>query len=355
MRRPGFFVKKEGIIAENARFEGLTRLKDACRVDVCGCLYGRIGFGAFPPRERVPGVFALCRTAASEGWNAWFPLSGGQGCEAPDAGVSGAYRGGGMSGLRVTRTTSRTMCGGRSVPSFGCLVPDRSAVGSSGRCEMLGGFVGQVVCAGIAGPDRCVQPRGSVDCRQPGLPGLSGRSGLSGLACPICSVCVRFARLVRLVRLFRVVRFLPVRLLSVRTARPVRSVCSARCGPSRPAFRSGRPLLLFAYSSRPAFSVPSGLLCPARSFPNACPVGPACHSCCSLPRHFFHPATARKVGGRCRARPANGGKESGVGKLGGAVWGLMTPENTRRRPQTKNPQSADCGFSVLSYLDSNQE
>lgn len=160
MRRPGFFVKKEGIIAENARFEGLTRLKDACRVDVCGCLYGRIGFGAFPPRERVPGVFALCRTAASEGWNAWFPLSGGQGCEAPDAGVSGAYRGGGMSGLRVTRTTSRTMCGGRSVPSFGCSVPDRSVVGSSGRCEMLGGFVGQVVCAGIAGPDRCVQPRG---------------------------------------------------------------------------------------------------------------------------------------------------------------------------------------------------
>ncbi len=355
MRRPGFFVKKEGIIAENARFEGLTRLKDACRVDVCGCLYGRIGFGAFPPRERVPGVFALCRTAASEGWNAWFPLSGGQGCEAPDAGVSGAYRGGGMSGLRVTRTTSRTMCGGRSVPSFGCSVPDRSAVGSSGRCEMLGGFVGQVVCAGIAGPGRCVQPRGSVDCRLPGLPGLSGRSGLSGLACPICPVCVRFARLVRLVRLFRVVRFLPVRLLSVRTARPVRSVCSARCGPSRPAFRSGRPLLLFVYSSRPAFSVPSDLLCPARSFPNACPVGPACHSCCSLPRHFFHPATARKVGGRCRARPANGGKESGVGKLGGAVWGLMTPENTRRRPQTKNPQSADCGFSVLSYLDSNQE
>ena len=347
MRRPGFFVKKEGIIAENARFEGLTRLKDACRVDVCGCLYGRIGFGAFPPRERVPGVFALCRTAASEGWNAWFPLSGGQGCEAPDAGVSGAYRGGGMSGLRVTRTTSRTMCGGRSVPSFGCSVPDRSAVGSSGRCEMLGGFVGQVVCAGIAGPDRCVQPRGSVDCRLPGLPGLSGRSGLSGLACPICPVCVRFARLV---------------------------LCSARCGPSRPAFRSGRPLLLFVYSSRPAFSVPSGLLCPARpslsrpafsvpsgllcpvrSFPNACPVGPACHSCCSLPRLFFHPATARKVGGRCRARPANGGKESGVGKLGGAVWGLMTPENTRRRPQTKNPQSADCGFSVLSYLDSNQE
>lgn len=355
MRRPGFFVKKEGIIAENARFEGLTRLKDACRVDVCGCLYGRIGFGAFPPRERVPGVFALCRTAASEGWNAWFPLSGGQGCEAPDAGVSGAYRGGGMSGLRVTRTTSRTMCGGRSVPSFGCSVPDRSAVGSSGRCEMLGGFVGQVVCAGIAGPDRCVQPRGSVDCRLPGLPGLSGRSGLSGLACPICPVCVRFARLVRLVRLFRVVRFLPVRLLSVRTARPVRSVCSARCGPSRPAFRSGRPLLLFVYSSRPAFSVPPGLLCPVRSFPNACPVGPACHSCCSLPRHFFHPATARKVGGRCRARPANGGKESGVGKLGGAVWGLMTPENTRRRPQTKNPQSEGCGFSVLSYLDSNQE
>ena len=171
---------------------------------------------------------------------------------------------GGMSGLRVTRTTSRTMCGGRSVPSFGCSVPDRSAVGSSGRCEMLGGFVGQVVCAGIAGPDRCVQPRGSVDCRLPGLPGLSGRSGLSGLACPICPVCVRFARLVRLVRLFRVVRFLPVRLLSVRTARPVRSVCSARCGPSRPAFRSGRPLLLFVYSSRPAFSVPSGLLCPVR-------------------------------------------------------------------------------------------
>ena len=261
MRRPGFFVKKEGIIAENARFEGLTRLKDACRVDVCGCLYGRIGFGAFPPRERVPGVFALCRTAASEGWNARFPLSGGQGCEAPDAGVSGAYRGGGMSGLRVTRTTSRTMCGGRSVPSFGCSVPDRSAVGSSGRCEMLGGFVGQVVCAGIAGPGRCVQPRGSVDCRLPGLPGLSGRSGLSGLACPICPVCVRFARLVRL---FSVVRFLPVRLLSVRTARPVRSVCSARCGPSRPAFRSGRPLLLFVYSSRPAFSVPSGLLCPVR-------------------------------------------------------------------------------------------
>ena len=226
MRRPGFFVKKEGIIAENARFEGLTRLKDACRVDVCGCLYGRIGFGAFPPRERVPGVFALCRTAASEGWNAWFPLSGGQGCEAPDAGVSGAYRGGGMSGLRVTRTTSRTLCGGRSAPSFGCSVPDRSAVGSS-----------------------------------------------------------------------------------------------ARCGPSRPAFRSGRPLLLFVYSSRPAFSVPSGLLCPARSFPNACPVGPACHSCCSLPRHFFHPATARKVGGRCRARPANGGKESGVGKLGGGLSG----------------------------------
>lgn len=187
MRRPGFFVKKEGIIAENARFEGLTRLKDACRVDVCGCLYGRIGFGAFPPRERVPGVFALCRTAASEGWNAWFPLSGGQGCEAPDAGVSGAYRGGGMSGLRVTRTTSRTMCGGRSVPSFGCSVPDRSAVGSSGRCEMLGGFVGQVVCAGIAGPDRCVQPRGSVDCRLPGCP-----------ACPVVRGCpVLRARFVR--------------------------------------------------------------------------------------------------------------------------------------------------------------
>ena len=337
MRRPGFFVKKEGIIAENARFEGLTRLKDACRVDVCGCLYGRIGFGAFPPRERVPGVFALCRTAASEGWNAWFPLSGGQGCEAPDAGVSGAYRGGGMSGLRVTRTTSRTMCGGRSVPSFGCSVPDRSAVGSSGRCEMLGGFVGQVVCAGIAGPDRCVQPRGSVDCRLPGLPGLSGRSGLSGLAYPICPVCVRFARLVRLVRLFRVVRFLPVRLLSVRTARPVRSVCSARCGPSRPAFRSGRPLLLFVYSSRPAFSVPSGLLCPVRPFPNACPVGPACHSCCSLPRHFFHPATARKVGGRCRARPANGGKESGVGKLGGGCLGLDDARKYQKTPANEKP------------------
>ena len=254
MRRPGFFVKKEGIIAENARFEGLTRLKDACRVDVCGCLYGRIGFGAFPPRERVPGVFALCRTTASEGWNAWFPLSGGQGCEAPDAGVSGAYRGGGMSGPRVTRI-SRTLCGGRSVPSFGCSVPDRSAVGSSGRCEMLGGFVGQVVCAGIAGPDRCVQPRGSVDCRLPGLPGLSGRSGLSGLACPICPVCVRFARLVRL---FRVVRFLPVRLLSVRTARPVRSVCSARCGPSRPGFSVGPPLIAIR------LFVPPGLLCPVR-------------------------------------------------------------------------------------------
>ena len=327
MRRPGFFVKKEGIIAENARFEGLTRLKDACRVDVCGCLYGRIGFGAFPPRERVPGVFALCRTAASEGWNAWFPLSGGQGCEAPDAGVSGAYRGGGMSGLRVTRTTSRTMCGGRSVPSFGCSVPDRSAVGSSGRCEMLGGFVGQVVCAGIAGPDRCVQPRGSVDCRLPGLPGLSGRSGLSGLACPICPVCVRFARLVRLVRLFGfcVSGF-------CQFGQPGQSgqfvpPGAVLCGP---VFRSEPPpfaIRLFVPPgllcpvrpslSRPAFSVPSGLLCPARSFPNACPVGPACHSCCSLPRHFFHPATARKVGGRCRARPANGGKESGVGKLGG--------------------------------------
>lgn len=275
MRRPGFFVKKEGIIAENARFEGLTRLKYACLVDDCGCLYGRIGFGAFPPRERVPGVFALCRTAASEGWNARFPLSGGQGCEAPDAGVSGAYRGGGMSGLRVTRTTSRTLCGGRSVPSFGCSVPDRSAVGSSGRCEMLGGFVGQVVCAGIAGPDRCIQPRGSVDCRLPGLPGLSGRSGLSGLACPICPVCVRFVRSVSDLfgvsgcsELFRVVRFLRVRLLSVRTVRTVRtarSVCSARCGPLRPGFSVGAaPLLLFVYSSRPAFSVPSGLLCPAR-------------------------------------------------------------------------------------------
>lgn len=258
MRRPGFFVKKEGIIAENARFEGLTRLKDACRVDVCGCLYGRIGFGAFPPRERVPGVFALCRTAASEGWNAWFPLSGGQGCEAPDAGVSGAYRGGGMSGLRVTRTTSRTMCGGRSVPSFGCSVPDRSAVGSSGRCEMLGGFVGQVVCAGIAGPDRCVQPRGSVDCRLPGLPGLSGRSGLSGLACPICPVCVRFARLVRLVRLFRVVRFFacPAFVSSDSPASPVslfRPVRSFAAG-----FSVGPPpfaIRLF---------VPSGLLCPVR-------------------------------------------------------------------------------------------
>ena len=349
MRRPGFFVKKEGIIAENARFEGLTRLKDACRVDVCGCLYGRIGFGAFPPRERVPGVFALCRTAASEGWNAWFPLSGGQGCEAPDAGVSGAYRGGGMSGLRVTRTISRTMCGGRSVPSFGCSVPDRSAVGSSGRCEMLGGFVGQVVCAGIAGPDRCVQPRGSVDCRLPGLPGLSGRSGLSGLACPICPVCVRFARLVRLVRLFRVVRFLPVRLLSVRTARPVRSVCSARCGPSRPAFRSGRPLLLFVYSSRPAFSVPPGLfLTPVPSVPPVTPVA-------VCPATFFIlPPLGRSAAGVGRGLQTEG-KNLGWGNLGGAVWGLMTPENTRRRPQTKNPQSADCGFSVLSYLDSNQE
>ena len=252
MRRPGFFVKKEGIIAENARFEGLTRLKDACRVDVCGCLYGRIGFGAFPPRERVPGVFALCRTAASEGWNAWFPLSGGQGCEAPDAGVSGAYRGGGMSGLRVTRI-SRTLCGGRSAPSFGCSVPDRSAVGSSGRCEMLGGFVGQVVCAGIAGPDRCVQPRGSVDCRLPGLPGLSGRSGVVRSCVPdfclpdlsgLCQICPAF-------RLFRVVRSLRARLLSVRTARPVRSVCSARCGPLRPGFSVGAAP--FCYSSiRPA-------------------------------------------------------------------------------------------------------
>ena len=325
MRRPGFFVKKEGIIAENARFEGLTRLKDACRVDVCGCLYGRIGFGAFPPRERVPGVFALCRTAASEGWNAWFPLSGGQGCEAPDAGVSGAYRGGGMSGLRVTRTTSRTMCGGRSVPSFGCSVPDRSAVGSSGRCEMLGGFVGPVVCAGIAGPDRCVQPRGSVDCRLPGLPGLSGRSGLSGLACPICPVCVRFVRSVSDLpglsglsgcsELFGFClsgfcqfgqpgqsgQFVPPgAVLRGRLFGRAAPFCYSSIRPVRPSL------------SRPAFSVPSGLLCPARSFPNACPVGPACHSCCSLPRHFFHPATARKVGGRCRARPANGGKESGA-------------------------------------------
>ena len=284
MRRPGFFVKKEGIIAENARFEGLTRLKDACRVDVCGCLYGRIGFGAFPPRERVPGVFALCRTAASEGWNAWFPLSGGQGCEAPDAGVSGAYRGGGMSGLRVTRTTSRTMCGGRSVPSFGCSVPDRSVVGSSGRCEMLGGFVGQVVCAGIAGPDRCVQPRGSVDCRLPGLPGLSGRSGLSGLACPICPVCVRFARLARLVRSFGVVRScVPdlsglCQICPACPACPVVQSCSVfAC----PAFVSSdspaspvslfRPVRSFAAGfsvGPPPFAirlfVPSGLLCPVR-------------------------------------------------------------------------------------------
>jgi len=102
--------------------------------------------------------------------------------------------------------------------------------------------------------------------------------------------------------------------------------------------------LLFVYSSRPAFSVPPGLLCPARSFPNACPVGPACHSCCSLPRHFFHPATARKVGGRCRARPANGGKESGVGKLGGAVWGLMTPENTRDARKRKTRNRLTAGF-----------
>lgn len=320
MRRPGFFVKKEGIIAENARFEGLTRLKYACLVDDCGCLYGRIGFGAFPPRERVPGVFALCRTAASEGWNARFPLSGGQGCEAPDAGVSGAYRGGGMSGLRVTRTTSRTLCGGRSVPSFGCSVPDRSAVGSSGRCEMLGGFVGQVVCAGIAGPDRCVQPRGSVDCRLPGLPGLSGRSGLSGLACPICPVCVRF---VRRVRLFRVVQSCSVFACpafvssdssdssdsSVCLFRPVRSFAARFFGRSRPL----TAIRLF---------VPSGLLCPVRLSCPACPACRTCHSCCSLPRHFFHPATARKVGGRCRARPANGGKESGVGKLGGGCLGL---------------------------------
>ena len=269
MRRPGFFVKKEGIIAENARFEGLTRLKDACRVDVCGCLYGRIGFGAFPPRERVPGVFALCRTAASEGWNAWFPLSGGQGCEAPDAGVSGAYRGGGMSGLRVTRI-SRTLCGGRSAPSFGCSVPDRSAVGSSGRCEMLGGFVGQVVCAGIAGPDRCVQPRGSVDCRLPGLPGLSGCSGLSGPCvpdfcvpdlpglcqiCPACPACP----VVQSCSVFACPAFVssdspasPVSLF-----RPVRSFAAR-------FFGRAAPLLLFVYSSRPAFSVPPGLLCPVR-------------------------------------------------------------------------------------------
>ena len=240
MRRPGFFVKKEGIIAENARFEGLTRLKDACRVDVCGCLYGRIGFGAFPPRERVPGVFALCRTAASEGWNAWFPLSGGQGCEAPDAGVSGAYRGGGMSGLRVTRTTSRTLCGGRSAPSFGCSVPDRSAVGSS-----------------------------------------------------------------------------------------------ARCGPSRPAFRSGRPLLLFVYSSRPAFSVPSGLLCPVRPslsrpafsvppglFLTPVPSVPLVTPVAVCPATFFIlPPLGRSAAGVGRGLQTEG-KNLGWGNLGGGCLGL---------------------------------
>ena len=170
---------------------------------------------------------------------------------------------GGMSGPRVTRI-SRTMCGGRSVPSFGYSVPDRSAVGSSGRCEMLGGFVGQVVCAGIAGPDRCVQPRGSVDCRLPGLPGLSGRSGLSGLACPICPVCVRFVRLFRVVQscsVFACPAFVssdspasPVSLF-----RPVRSFAAGfSVGPPPFAIRlfvpSGLLCLVRPSLSRPVFS-----------------------------------------------------------------------------------------------------
>ena len=321
MRRPGFFVKKEGIIAENARFEGLTRLKDACRVDVCGCLYGRIGFGAFPPRERVPGVFALCRTAASEGWNAWFPLSGGQGCEAPDAGVSGAYRGGGMSGLRVTRTTSRTMCGGRSAPSFGCSVPDRSAVGSSGRCEMLGGFVGQVVCAGIAGPDRCVQPRGSVDCRLPGLPGLSGRSGLSGPCVPdlsgLCQICPA-CPVVQSCSVFACPAFVssdspasPVSLF-----RPVRSFAAGfSVGPPPFAIRlfvpSGLLCPVRPPLSRPAFSVPPGLfLTPVPSVPPVTPVA-------VCPATFFIlPPLGRSAAGVGRGLQTEG-KNLGWGNLGG--------------------------------------
>lgn len=278
MRRPGFFVKKEGIIAENARFEGLTRLKDACRVDVCGCLYGRIGFGAFPPRERVPGVFALCRTAASEGWNAWFPLSGGQGCEAPDAGV--------LSGVPAGARCWADLLGRLFAPAL----PVRTDVFSrEGR--LIVACPGCPACPVVRG---CPVLRARFVRSVSDLPGLSGLSGCSELFGFCLSGFCQFGQPGQSGQFVP-----PGAVLRGRLFGRAAPFCYSSIRPVRPSL------------SRPAFSVPPGLfLTPVPSVPPVTPVA-------VCPATFFIlPPLGRSAAGVGRGLQTEG-KNLGWGNLGG--------------------------------------